>query len=204
MILSVERWCARFVQSFHTVRIMSLLERAFGGSSTPNAAQIEATRRARLAELESVIKDRLDSFIKAGAALATIRDEQLYRLSHGTFADYVTDRWGMTARRAYQLIAGTKEAETILATQSPVVGLPTATTAERVAALPIEAQRDVRDALNGKTKKPTKSKKKRRPARLRFRVPGAIVIIERRSEDVDTITALLAAVDQLKQRSAAA
>lgn len=39
-----------------------------------------------------------------GNALKEIRDDKLYRSSHGTFAAYVGDRFGFEKRHAYRLI----------------------------------------------------------------------------------------------------
>lgn len=185
-----------FAQQFHTAPPMSLFSRS--QTPAPNAPPpTDEQRRARLADLERVIGDKLDSFIKAGAALATIRDEQLYRLSHSTFADYVSDRWGITARRAYLLIAGNRAAEQLTAAAStPPEAI---TTTEKLQALPAEAQQQVRDTMNGRAT--TRKKKARRPKVIRLKVPGAIVTIERRSADVDTLAALRAAVDQITQRA---
>jgi hypothetical protein len=59
----------------------------------------------RRAELETLIDRATRSFIEAGRALAEIRDGKLYRSTHGTFVDYLADRWQMSKPRGYQLIA---------------------------------------------------------------------------------------------------
>jgi DNA-directed RNA polymerase subunit RPC12/RpoP len=45
----------------------------------------------------------LTGFVEVGTALLEISDRRLYRATHSTFQDYVSDKWKMTARRAYQL-----------------------------------------------------------------------------------------------------
>lgn len=46
---------------------------------------------------ERVIQDSLTTFWKVGRALAQIRDERLYRTTHGTFEDYCRERWDSKA-----------------------------------------------------------------------------------------------------------
>ena len=70
-----------------------------------------------LTELEGVIQRGLTTFVKVGDALFRIRYERLYRQSHGTFEDYCRDRWGMTSRRANQLVQGA-EVGTIVPVQN--------------------------------------------------------------------------------------
>lgn len=55
-------------------------------------------------ELEEVIDRGLDTFREVGMALFAIRERKLYRTSHGTFEAYCQDRWGLTDRRARQII----------------------------------------------------------------------------------------------------
>jgi hypothetical protein len=47
----------------------------------------------------------VESFAAAGEALARIRDDELYRETHSTFAAYVRERWNMTRDYAYKSIA---------------------------------------------------------------------------------------------------
>lgn len=63
---------------------------------------------ATLADLEVVIERGLGTFVKVGEALATIRDQRLYRQGHETFEDYCRDRWGFSASRARQLIGASE------------------------------------------------------------------------------------------------
>jgi hypothetical protein len=55
----------------------------------------------RLAELEAVVDRGLHVFVDVGLALATIRDEQLYRATHPTFKAYLAQRWGFGQQWAY-------------------------------------------------------------------------------------------------------
>jgi hypothetical protein len=62
--------------------------------------------RARLAELEGVISTGLQTFVEVGTALLEIRETGLYAESSSSFEDYCQEKWGMTRRRASQLIEG--------------------------------------------------------------------------------------------------
>lgn len=57
-----------------------------------------------LATHEATIRAGLDTFVQVGTALAAIRDDRLYRTTHGTFEDYCAERWSLARSRAYQLI----------------------------------------------------------------------------------------------------
>ena len=66
---------------------------------------LDATEQADLATCEGVIDRGLRTFVEVGTALLTIRDRRLYRREHATFEDYCQERWGMSERRSYQLMA---------------------------------------------------------------------------------------------------
>ncbi|MFY1686420.1 hypothetical protein [Plantactinospora sp. WMMB782] len=57
-----------------------------------------------LADCEQKIAAGLQTFVEVGTALATIRDNRLYRAEFGTFEAYCMSRWGFTDRRARQII----------------------------------------------------------------------------------------------------
>lgn len=65
---------------------------------------LTAMERSALTHAEATIERGLTSFIEVGEALAKVRDEQLYRDDFGTFEAYCRDRWGITDRRARQMI----------------------------------------------------------------------------------------------------
>lgn len=52
-----------------------------------------------LETLEAMVERGLASFVEVGNALRTIRDENLYPQTHGTFEAYCKDRWGMYKER---------------------------------------------------------------------------------------------------------
>lgn len=65
---------------------------------------LPAVDQSRLDACEKVIERGLASFVEVGEALLTIRENKLYRASHGTFEGYCQKRWGFTDRRARQLM----------------------------------------------------------------------------------------------------
>ncbi|WP_018504901.1 hypothetical protein [Parafrankia discariae] len=62
------------------------------------------TERQDLALAEAAIDSLRVAFWVAGKALQLIRDARLYRGTHDTFEDYVTERWDMQTSQAYRLI----------------------------------------------------------------------------------------------------
>lgn len=67
----------------------------------------------RLEHLERTIKAGITTFVSVGLALAEIRNDKLYRLTHATFETYCRDRWQFTRQRAYQLIGAAEVAGTL-------------------------------------------------------------------------------------------
>lgn len=62
------------------------------------------TERRDLALAEAAVDALRVAFWAAGKALQLIRDARLYRGTHDTFEDYLTDRWDMQTSQAYRLI----------------------------------------------------------------------------------------------------
>lgn len=69
------------------------------------AAALDRQEQERLVFCERVIARSVRSLWEAGEALATIRDDRLYRATHPTFEAYCRDRWDLSRPYAYQLIA---------------------------------------------------------------------------------------------------
>lgn len=67
----------------------------------------------RLTELEAIVEQGLQTFVEVGLALLAIRDERLYRQTHGTFVDYLAERWQMSESQGYRLIDAGRVAELI-------------------------------------------------------------------------------------------
>lgn len=93
----------------------------------------------RLQELEQVIDSGLESFVEVGEALATVRDEKLYRAEHRTFEAYCKDRWGFSRDYGYKLIAGSKAAKNV----DHGIQKPNARQARELAKAPSEKQAEV-------------------------------------------------------------
>lgn len=72
------------------------------GDSRP--AVLDDQERSTLDVCEQALRDLRRAFIVAGKALEVINRGRLYRETHETFADYVSDRWGMKRSHAYRLI----------------------------------------------------------------------------------------------------
>jgi hypothetical protein len=90
---------------------MTIVDHATG-EIVPSLSRVE---RAALVKCERAIQAGVESFAAAGEALARIRDDELYRETHSTFAAYVRERWNMTRDYAYKSIAAA-EVKTILYT----------------------------------------------------------------------------------------
>lgn len=72
---------------------------------TGELATLTTAESLALAELVTTVDRTVASFVECGQALAEIRDRRLYRAEHPTFEAFVLERWGITARRARQLMA---------------------------------------------------------------------------------------------------
>lgn len=65
---------------------------------------LSTTEQERLAECEAKIRSGLQTFVDVGRALAEIRDSRLYRQTHETFEAYCGMEFGLTRKRAYDLM----------------------------------------------------------------------------------------------------
>jgi hypothetical protein len=77
---------------------------------------LTAKEKRELASLERVIERGVATFRQVGGALAEIRDQALYRETHGTFQAYCTERWGFERNRGYQLITGAQVVDRVMST----------------------------------------------------------------------------------------
>lgn len=66
-----------------------------------------------LAAQETIIERGLHTFVEVGTALATVRDERLYRVAHETFEAYCRERWGFDRTYAHRVI-GAAEVVSVL------------------------------------------------------------------------------------------
>lgn len=67
----------------------------------------------RLKDCEEAIERGLQTFYEVGSALAEIRDARLYRIAYPTFEDYCFEKWGISRRRGYELIAAAAVVENV-------------------------------------------------------------------------------------------
>lgn len=74
-------------------------------------AILSTQEQGRLDELEHVIAEGLESFLKVGSSLLEIRSSRLYRSTHNAFKAYCRDRWTLSVSRCNQLIGATKVCE---------------------------------------------------------------------------------------------
>lgn len=109
------------------------------GKTDTQLTELTGDETARLAELEAVVEDGLENFVKTGTALMEIREAKLYREVSGTFEDYCRIKWRMTRRSADRLIG----AASVLENLRPIGLTPTTESQARpLAALPAEQQRE--------------------------------------------------------------
>jgi hypothetical protein len=103
---------------------------------------LRSDESARLAELEAIVTDGLNTFVTVGRALAEIRDSRLYRGSHGTFEAYCEQQWSLSRSRAYRII----EAAGITEALSPIGDTPAPANegqARELSGLPADAAAEV-------------------------------------------------------------
>jgi hypothetical protein len=60
--------------------------------------------KTELEKLCAVIEDGLSKFLEVGKSLMEINKRKLYRETHDTFEAFVSERWGISRQRAYQLM----------------------------------------------------------------------------------------------------
>ena len=86
---------------------------------------------------ETAIETGIDSFLEVGNALARIRDGKLYRETHGTFADYVRERWNMSSSYAYRIMNMNEVVEDLL----PIGDIPNEAQSRELGKLETPAER---------------------------------------------------------------
>lgn len=103
---------------------------------------ITAPEADLLAFCERKIAAGFSTFCEVGDALLKIRDARLYRASHASFEAYCREKWGMTRRRADQLI----EASAVvigLASENHGSQITTERQARELAKVPEESRAEV-------------------------------------------------------------
>ncbi|TWH20944.1 hypothetical protein [Prauserella rugosa] len=122
---------------------------------TTTTATLTVAEADQLADLEAVIAQGLQTFVRVGQALLTIRDNRLYRKTHETFEEYCRERWEMTKDSANRVIRAAEVVEVM----SPI-GLTPATESQARELAPLkddpDAMRAVWETANERTDgKPT-------------------------------------------------
>lgn len=97
-------------------------------------ANLTAIERNKLEIAERVIAESMKSFIEVGDALATIKNNKLYRESHTTFEDYCQEKWGWTSGRARQLVTAANVAKEMKV--DTAVSIPNERAARELASVP--------------------------------------------------------------------
>ena len=80
----------------------------------PPPVSLSDAERTRLADAENVVHAGLQTVWQVGSALATIRDEKLYREEHTSFESYLRARWNISRPSAYRLIDAAAVRENLL------------------------------------------------------------------------------------------
>lgn len=70
--------------------------------------------KARREELERIVENGLETFLRVGASLCELRNRRLYRTTHATFADYVLDRFHLHRSAVDGLIRSWQTAQTLV------------------------------------------------------------------------------------------
>jgi hypothetical protein len=96
-------------------------------NQTDDSSRLSELEKSRLKECLECIDHGLQSYVKMGQALATIRDEKLYRETHNTFEDFASEVVVIARARAYQLIENSSvylEMSKILDISEPSLRMP--------------------------------------------------------------------------------
>ncbi len=66
--------------------------------------ELLTAEQQEFSEYEEIIEKGLQTFLDVGIALAKIRDRRYYREQYNSFEAYCFERWGLSRRRAYQVM----------------------------------------------------------------------------------------------------
>ncbi|PWU10580.1 MAG: hypothetical protein C5B50_25255 [Verrucomicrobia bacterium] len=115
-----------------------------------NALQptLAPSEQKQLEDCEAVIASGWDNFVKVGQALATIRDQELYRQEFRTFNEYCAKKWQYSKQHAYRLIG----AATTMRILSPLGYSPSPMTLAQVRPLIGLEPQDVKSAWDNAVK----------------------------------------------------
>ncbi len=91
---------------------------------TDRTMVVQDTALYRLQQEEEIVQRGLDSFMKAGEALARIKNQKLYKDQYRTYEEYCRQRWGFTPQYANRLIAASKLIGNMIESDTTVSVLP--------------------------------------------------------------------------------
>lgn len=167
----------------------------------------------QLARLEAAVQAAVPhtlTMIEAGKALEAIRSRQLYRAISGSFDDYVQARFGMTRRRADQLIAFAGIHDAAHETGTAVLGLSERSLRPLAGMDPDEVKDTISEAaadpagvtpatIRKAAARRKKPKVAKAPRPWRQKVPCALVVVtlgrKAAAAGIDIEAALLAALE---------
>ena len=92
-----------------------------GGDNSQISLALSKAEAKQLSACETVIEKGLQTFFEVGSALLTIRQQKLYRESHGSFEEYCRQRWQMSRSYANRLIG----ASSVVRNLVPIGTIPT-------------------------------------------------------------------------------
>ncbi len=73
------------------------------GNTLTDQYESTSEKRARLEELQQVIDENIEGFLKVGAALYEIKKTKIYKETHGTFKEFCRDQWDMSKRNNVEI-----------------------------------------------------------------------------------------------------
>lgn len=179
---------------------------------------LTAEERQEFATLDAVIERGVKAakaVMDAGRALAVVRDRQLYRSTYANWETYLSERHGLTRRRADQLVAAASAMDAVsdvlskTGTMVPsldelsertvreIVGMDAGQAAEAI----VEAAGSPDGLTHSSVAKAARRRRKVKafkvPRPRRFKVPGAVVVITfNRKGSGSILDALTAAMRQ--------
>lgn len=167
-------------------------------------------RYERYEKLRTVVSLGIDNFRRTGKALKEIRDSELWRLDSATWADCCKTHWKITPQHATRLIDAATFAEEV----EPTGSVPQNENQVRaLRALPVEDRAEAwsEAAKDGATPQAIRAavekrtpRRSNRPRPMRFRLPGAILIIEPNKRFHGVRETLDFAIQQLESKRDAA
>jgi hypothetical protein len=187
----------------------------FGNTERTKAAPDDSARRERLEQLTATARRGMAAFAEVGAALDSIREEELWRLVAPSWAEWCSKSLGLTERRVSQLVEASRTCNTLA---SMGLKIPSSErVARELAGLEPEKQADAwREATElaggaepsaddvakaARKRKPRKAGRARTAKPVSLRVPGAAVrVVPRRNGWVSLVAALEHALELARQR----